>query len=370
MNLLIFSRYSNTQASTRMRFSLFVPALKAGGFQVELFPIVNDGTIGGKADGILGVYALLKSRINSLLNVQRKLKNTASDTLIHVHLEFFPWLPYWLEKLLFKLSGHKYFSVELDDAWFHRYDNHRVGLVRWLLGKKIDNVMRDATCVIAGNAYIADRARAAGAKRVEIVPTVVDTDKYAAVKPSIGFTDVSQNSKEDKFPVIGWIGSPSTTQFLWVIEAVIRELTAKKIARFVAFGADAQQLVGLPVTVLPWDESAEISTLYGFDIGIMPLRDSMFERGKCGYKLIQYMACGLPVVASPVGVNSNIVLNSESGYLAATDEEWVTYLTLLCNDSILRSNFGKVGLKRAIDHYSLKTAAPKVVSIFQSLARN
>jgi glycosyltransferase involved in cell wall biosynthesis len=366
MNLLIFSRYSNTQASTRMRFSLFGSALLANGFQVSMYSIVNDVTIGGKTGGGFGAFDLLKSRINSLLSVQRKLANTPPNTLIHVHLEFFPWLPFWFEKLLFKLSGHKHYSVELDDAWFHRYDNHRLLLVRWLLGKKIDDVMRDATCVIAGNAYIADRARAAGARRVEIVPTVVDTDKYAAAKPRL---DVSQKAQQDTLPTIGWIGSPSTTQFLRVIEAAIHELHSKKTAKFVAFGADARQLEGLPIIVLPWDQSAEISTLYGFDVGIMPLRDSMFERGKCGYKLIQYMACGLPVVASPVGVNSTIVLNNESGYLANTDNEWVRYLTLLCNSSELRAKFGKVGLQRATDHYSLKIAAPKVVGIFQSLVR-
>lgn len=366
MNLLIFPRYSNTQASTRMRFSLFVPELIKSGFKVELFPIVNDNTIGGKAVGILGIYAIFKSRINSLQNVYRKLHNTAPGTLIHVHLEFFPWLPYWLEKLLFKRSGHKHYSVELDDAWFHRYDNHRFGLVRWLLGAKIDKVMRDANCVIAGNAYIANRARAAFAIRVEIVPTVVDTDKYVATKTLL---DIFQKPQLDKLPVIGWIGSPSTTQFLRGIEAAIQELHLKKIAKFVAFGADARQLNGLPITVLPWDESTEITTLYGFDIGIMPLADSLFERGKCGYKLIQYMACGLPVVASPVGVNSTIVQHGESGYLASTADEWVNYLTLLCQDSVLRVKLGKVGLQRATDHYGLKTVAPKVVGIFNSLAR-
>lgn len=367
MNLLIFSRYSNTQASTRMRFSLFRPALTAAGILNELFPIVADDTIGGKAKGILGGYALLKSRVRSLYCVQKKLSIALPNTLIHVHFEFFPWLPYWLEKLLFKLSGHKYYSVELDDAWFHRYDDHKLALVRFLLGKKIDKVMRYASCVIAGNAYIAQRAIAAGAQRVEIVPTVVDTDKYAAAKTSL---NPSQNPKSDKLPVIGWIGSPSTTQFVRIIETAIRELHAKKIAEFVTFGADALQLEGLPITVLPWDESAEITTLYRFDIGIMPLADSMFEQGKCGYKLIQYMACGLPVVASPVGVNNTIVLNHESGYLASTDAEWVHYLTLLCNTPELRDKLGKVGLLCATDHYSLKTAAPKVVSIFQSLAAN
>lgn len=367
MNLLIFSRYSKTQASTRMRFSLFRPALTAAGVNSELFSIVDDGTIGGKTHGLFGVFTLLKSRIYSLLNVQRKLTSALPNTIIHVHFEFFPWLPYWLEKSLFKFSGCKHFSVELDDAWFHRYDNHRFALVRFLLGKKIDKVMRDATCVIAGNAYIANRAHAAGARRVEIVPTVVDTDRYLIGKPSLSLT---QDQNQDELPVVGWIGSPSTTQFLRGIEDVIQELHTKKIARFVAFGADARQLTDLPISVIPWDESAEISILYGFDIGIMPLRDSLFERGKCGYKLIQYMACGLPAVASPVGVNSTIVVQGESGYLASTSGEWVTYLTLLCNNAALRNKLGKVGLLRAAQHYSLNVTSPKIVAIFQSLDRN
>ena len=365
MNLLIFSRYLNTQASTRMRFNLFEPALLASGFQVSIFPIIAEFTIGGKVNSFLSALNLLKSRINSIINVQRKLANTPPDTLIHVHLEFFPWIPYWLEKLLLSLAEKKHFSVELDDAWFHRYDNHSLRIVRWVLGKKIDKVMRDATCVIAGNAYIANRARAAGAKCVEIVPTVVDTDKYKIAKPN--FTEF-QNEALNTLPVIGWIGSPSTTKFLLTIEQAIHTLNNKQIARFVAFGADANQLMGLPITVIPWNENAEISTLYGFDIGIMPLADSMFERGKCGYKLIQYMACGLPVVASPVGVNIELVHNNESGYLAKNADEWVHYLTLLCQDEVLRNKFGNIGLQHAIDNYSLKVTAPKVVAIFKSLA--
>jgi glycosyltransferase involved in cell wall biosynthesis len=102
----------------------------------------------------------------------------------------------------------------------------------------------------------------------------------------------------------------------------------------------------------------------------MPLTDSMFERGKCGYKLIQYMACGLPVVGSPVGVNSAIVEHGKSGFLAGTSEEWSRYLRTLCADKALREEQGKAGLARATALYSLDSATPKLVSIFTKALRS
>lgn len=276
MNILIFSRYSAQYASARVRFNQFLPALSLAGFNVTIYPIINDATVGGLIGHQANWLALLSSRIQSFYRVTSKLKNTRPDCLVHVHFEFFPWLPYWFEKILLKLSGHTKYSVELDDAWFHRYDNHPYAFIRFLLGNKIDKVMRDATCVIAGNAYIADRARIAGARQVVVIPTVVDTDKYALSRP---MPSLENTRNRDKLPVIGWVGSPSTTRFLRLIEPAILELHHKKIAHFVAVGADARQLSGLPIEVVQWNESTEALTLYGFDIGIMPLTNSLFERG-------------------------------------------------------------------------------------------
>jgi glycosyltransferase involved in cell wall biosynthesis len=278
-----------------------------------------------------------------------------------VYIELLPWVPYSIERGLMRAAGRQRYSIEMDDAWFHRYDSHRSPIVRFVLGNKIDKLMRDAEFVVAGNQYIADRATLAGAKQVDVIPTVVRMEKYAA----------AATAKETSAPVtIGWIGTPATTKFLLHIESVIRELTRDKVAEFVAIGADANQLKGLPIKTIPWSDAEESAQLHAFDIGIMPLTDSMFERGKCGYKLIQYMACGLPVVGSPVGVNSAIVDHGNSGFLAGTQEEWSRYLRTLCADKALREQQGRAGLARATELYSLDAATPKLVSIFTKALRS
>lgn len=361
MKLIIFSRYTSKHASTRVRFIQFIPSLNLTGFKVELYSVLDDGSVNGQSS----LFEMLLLRVTALVRVARQLVKIRQPFLLHIHIELFPWIPYCIERLFLKSIGIKKYSIELDDAWFHRYENHSSIFVRLLLGKKINQLMKNATVVIAGNQYIADRAIGIGSKCAVVIPTVVDTNIYAMGK--------AKNKIQPKLiartkPVIGWIGSPATTKFLIKLQSVIKHLHNSNIATFVAFGADSSQLKGLPITVIPWDESKEIEMLYKFDIGIMPLADSLFERGKCGYKLIQYMACSLPVVASPVGVNSTIVMHGKSGFLASDDSEWIEFLSMLCVDSNLRLSFGKVGLERAIEKYSLTAVAPKVVSIFKSIS--
>jgi glycosyltransferase involved in cell wall biosynthesis len=356
MILNIFARYSSTHASTRVRFLQFFPALKEAGFDVRLFTIIQDRAVRG-AGSIASIVIL---RVGSWLKVAHHVFRLAPDSLLHIHIELFPWLPYFIERQILRVAGIQSYSLELDDAWFHVYDRHHLRVVRFFLGTKIDKLMKGSTVVFAGNQYIADRATAAGARQVVIVPTVVDTQRYA---PSMT-NQQSKISTSRRMPVIGWIGSPATTPFLTRLRSVILELHNSGIATFVAIGADASQLGDVPITVLPWSELEEVRMLYAFDIGIMPLNDSPFERGKCGYKLIQYMACALPIVASPVGVNSVIVQHDVNGFLAADVQEWKKYLEILCRDNELRRKMGVAGLKRAIHQYSLAAVAPQVISIF------
>lgn len=356
MILNIFARYSPTHASTRVRFLQFVPALEAAGFEVRHFTIVEDSAVRGTRN-VAGIVWL---RLISFFRVVRQLQSLPPDSLLHVHIELFPWVPYFIERRLLRLLGPKKYSIELDDAWFHHYESHGSKLVTFFLGTKIDSLMKGATAVIAGNRYIAERAIAAGARDVAIIPSVVDADRYVRMRSQ------SEEARQDapKKLVIGWIGLPATTKYLVAKRAVIETLHSSGLAKFIAIGADAEQLKDIPVTVVAWVESEEVHALRGFDIGIMPLTDSPFERGKCGYKLIQYMACGLPVVASPIGVNSEIVLDGESGFLASVDSEWITRLTQLCTHADLREKLGTVGLRRMIDRYSSAAIAPHLVSVF------
>ena len=361
MKLVIFSRYTPTQASTRVRFIQFIPALSAAGFQIDLQHILEDESVNSHSS----LFKIISSRIFSLFRVMRQIKNIKQPALLHIHIELFPWIPYFIENSYMRLVGIKKYSIELDDAWFHRYEDHNSILARYLLGNKINKLMKNASVVIAGNQYIADRAIEVGSRIIEVIPTVVDTDKYLLNKNNSN-TNIKFHSSTK--PVIGWIGSPSTTKFLCAIKNVINHIHNNNIATFVAIGADANQLEDIAITAIPWSQSDELEKINAFDIGIMPLNDSLFERGKCGYKIIQYMACGLPVVASPVGVNSSIIIHGKSGFLATSEAEWIEYLSILCSDPDLRSRLGHIGLQRATDNYSLNAVAPKVVSIFKKIS--
>ena len=139
------------------------------------------------------------------------------------------------------------------------------------------------------------------------------------------------------------------------------------VVRAVGAGAGAERDRFPELDLIEWSEASEVADVQSFDIGIMPLRDLPFERGKCGYKLIQYMACGKPVVAAPVGVNMDIVREGENGYLVETPEGWRDALIKLVRDPELRKRMGDDGRERAVRDYSLAFQAPRLVDLFRSL---
>lgn len=278
--------------------------------------------------------------------------------VIWLEKEALPWLPWALERMA--LPGGIPFVSDYDDAVFHRYDKHRHALVKGLLGRKIDKVMAHSAVVTAGNSYLAERARSAGARHVEIVPTVVDTDAYQA-KPPLARTGKRK---------IGWIGTPETwVNFGVPLLDLVRDVARKRGGVFRAVGAGRHEGGSTAeVEFLDWSEEEEVSLIQGMDIGIMPLPDTPWARGKCGYKLIQYMACGLPVVASPVGVNREIVEPGVNGFLADTDEEWRQALDMLLRDEDLCRRMGAEGRKKVERHYSLQAYGPRVANILRDAA--
>jgi glycosyltransferase involved in cell wall biosynthesis len=270
-----------------------------------------------------------------------------------IESELFPYLPAWGEALL-AAFGIPY-VVDYDDAIFHRYDLHPHGLVRTLLRDKVDAVMRRATLVLVGNAYLAERARRAGARRVECLPTVVDMERYGTA---------AHNTKG--MFTIGWIGAPVTAPYLMLVQSVLAEVCQHGDGRVVIVGAQHVQLAGVPVETHAWSEETEVKEIQSFDVGIMPLPDEPWERGKCGYKIIQYMACGKPAVASPVGVNQRIIADGVDGFLAATPDQWSCALRTLRDDHGLRARMGKAAQRKVEREYSLQVTAPRLAALLRS----
>ncbi|MCG2787994.1 MAG: glycosyltransferase family 4 protein [Anaerolineae bacterium] len=348
MNLLALPRYQRLGPSSRVRFYQYFPALRERGFVIENAPFFSDEYVRRLyAKQPVRRWEVFSAYLQRLVTILR-----ARDfDLLWLEKEFLPWMPAWVETML----ARQPYVVDYDDAVFHRYDQHSSALVRRVLGRKIDRVMQNATLVVAGNEYLKERALAAGAKRVEILPSVVDSDLYASAPArASGFT-------------VGWIGSPVTAPYLDVARPALEMLTNGGQAQVSLIGAgDAIKWENANVHILPWREESEIQNIQRFDVGIMPLLDEPFERGKCGYKLIQYMACGLPVIASPVGVNRQIVEHGVTGFLVKSQDEWLQALAFLRDNPGRRCEMGQAGRKKMEAEYSLQSTAPKLAALLRS----
>lgn len=329
--MLVLSKYGQRAASTRYRFTQFFPALREAGYQPELSPLLDDDYLYGRYEGRLSLPSLLRAGARRW----RDLLRAGDYSVVALNYEAFPYLPAIYERLL---ATQAPIVFDLDDAIFHRYDLSP--LLRPLLGRKIARIAQLSRVAIAGNAYLAEHL-SFGKNDVRVIPTVVDTTLYKPAPKAAG-----------EVPVIGWIGSPSTAVYLERVMPVIREACAGGKARFVVVGAGRNAPEGAESR--DWSEHREIADVQGFDLGIMPLADDPWSRGKCGFKLIQYMACGLPVVASPVGVNGEIVRQGETGFLASTPQEWAKALTELVASPGLRAKMGGAGRARAEAEYSLQ----------------
>ena len=311
--------------------------------EVDWLPLLDDAYLrtlySGKSPKGLPIIASYLRRLRALAGGRR-------PDLLWVEKELFPWLPARAEALA-SLFGTPY-AVDYDDATCYSYSRHRLPVVRRLLGNKIRDVMRGAALVVAGNQYLAEKAREAGAPKVAIIPTVVDLASYPPAPTP---------SRARAF-TIGWIGSPFTAKYLSMIQPALAEVCATGDARLVLVGSGPVEIAGVPTEVRPWSEATEADDARSFDVGVMPLPDEPWERGKCGYKLIQYMACGKPVIASPVGVNKEIVETGVNGFLAETLPDWVKFFNLLRSDPDLGARLGGCGREKVETRYCTRVSAP------------
>jgi glycosyltransferase involved in cell wall biosynthesis len=335
-----------------MRFFQFLPTLSSSNVKCHVSSFFND-------KDLLRKYRTSGYRTFNLLVCYLKriwilIKSTNYD-LIWIEGEALPWFPVWIEKLLLY---KKPYILDYDDAIFHRYDMHRLGLVRLCYSRRIDRLMKSARLVVSGNHYLAERAQLAGAKFVTVVPTVVDICRYHFPY------DCLKASAIDALPRIVWIGSPSSAKYLQVLHPILKELTKRVPFVFRIIGLDSIVMEGVLVEFMAWREESEAQLIASCDIGVMPLFDSPWEKGKCGYKLIQYMACGLPVVASDIGVNRSIVGGGKSGFLAASNEEWIARLESLLMNKPLRDSMGISGRKHVEERYCIQKIGPVMVNLF------
>lgn len=354
LHVLALTRYGSLGASSRMRMMQYFAALHRDGCDVEVRSLLDDQYLRDLYAGRRNLRAIISGYARRLLDCISSSFQKADCLLIEK--ELWPWAPAWLEKLLLR---RKAWVLDLDDAIFHNYDQHRLPLVRKLYGDKIDQLMRAATIVTAGSPYLAQRALQAGARDVRVIPTAVDLAKYPSANSMERSCEDRLQSEEQI--VIGWIGSPSTVHYLNVVMPALQQLAEQINLTLRVIGAKAPAIAGVRTESVPWTAATEVEQIYRFDIGIMPLMDSPWERGKCGYKLIQYMACGLPVVASPIGVNTDLVTPGVCGLLATSTQEWVSALLSIARDKDMAREFGVAGRRRVEAGYCTAVTSKAVL---------
>ena len=214
-------------------------------------------------------------------------------------------------------------------------------------------IVRVADTVICGNCYLADQVDR-NSKHVVIVPTAVDTERF---RPRL-------RQPHDGPVTIGWTGSRSSNRHLNRLFPILAQLAGRIQVRFMSDtmnDLDLKRLGDVPFTFVPWSAEVEISETSNFDIGVMPLSDDPWTRGKCGFKALQYMALGIPAVCSPVGVNSEIIEHGRNGFLPRSPDEWLSVLIDLVDNPGLQTQIGNAGRQRVEEAYALSVQAPRMV---------
>lgn len=237
---------------------------------------------------------------------------------------------------------------DFDDAIFLGLGNQR----------KLRNIVDIVDHVVTGNRYLAEIADAPG--RTTVIPTVVDTDRFQ-FQPT--------RDRRGKDVVIGWTGLRGNYPQLLTAAPGIRRALERTGAQLllISNGTPPRELLELGARYVPWSASSEVEDLAAIDIGLMPLPDTPFTRGKCAFKQIQYMALGRPGLASPVGANKEVVTDGVDGFLPATDAQWEDTLVALIEDPDLRARIGAAGRARIEAAYSLSAVLPRYLSVLDRL---
>lgn len=347
--VLVLTRYARLGASSRVRFLQFLPHLAGFGITADVHALLDDNYIqrlyAGERPAIGAAVRSYLGRMQALLSRNRY-------DVIWVEKETLPWLPAWFEA---GFSGRSPYVVDLDDAWYLRYEQHCSPIMRSLLAKKLDRVMCRSASVIAGNKSLAERAKRSGAQDVKVVPSAIDLARYPSVQSM---------RREGNGPfIIGWIGTPVTVGYLAQFADALRGLAERRSVKLHIIGASPPEgFAGLPARAISWSESTEISEIAKCNVGIMPLDDDAWAHGKCAYKLLQFMAAGKPVVASRVGANLEVIQHGHNGMLVNSMDDWISALDTLVEHTDVRDRMGEAGRRTVELKYSVEKIVPEIAS--------
>ena len=274
---------------------------------------------------------------------------------VYVHLYVTPFGPTFFEFLTRMLN--KNIIYDIDDMVFLKTKSVYNQPVSALKGRgKMQYMMKHAKHIITCTDTLDAYARKYNQNTTNISSTI-NTDTYIP-------TNRYNNSNQ---LVLGWSGSHSTSQYLYLLESVLQNISSSRSVKILVIGDASFNIDGIELEALPWSESTEVDDLRRIDIGLYPLPDEPWVYGKSGLKALQYMALGIPTVASAVGMNFKVIEDGVSGFLVKDDREWITTITRLIDDPALRERIGKASRSRVLDTYSVKVNQPTYLSIFKEV---
>lgn len=336
--------------SARFRLHQFVPLLRKY-YDITVRVPIPDRELKTKKKGLIK-WERVHPRISQVIRIITTFwifRDIKSFDLVITNRDVVPDVKVFCFEQKIKKSNIP-FIVDIDDAVF--LGNRK---------EKMDHVFSCTTQIIAGNDFL--KSHTDKFKKTTVIPTVVDTDKFLPKD----FTRADQPIR------IGWSGSDQTARQYLPLMFNVFSCLAEKYKNKVRFLIVSNSMPAIPENLMqhvdfePWSEAAEPFLIRQMDIGIMPLVDNQFERGKCGLKLIEYMSVSIPVLASPVGVNTKIVDHGESGYLCENEKDWIDNLSLLIENPELRLKLGRHGRSRVESEYSLVMAADQWVHVIDSI---
>ncbi len=358
MKIQFLAPYPQGQApSQRFRFEQYQQLLERKGFTYLFQSFWDD-----KAWSILYQPGFgIQKAIGFVKGVARRvaiLFRLSKIDVVFIHRECLPVGPPVVEWIIARLLKKK-IIYDFDDAIWLPNTSRENKIAAWMKWHaKVKAICQWSYRISCGNDYLGDFAKQYN-KNVVINPTTIDTE-------NLHNPQRYQQKKSTDFITLGWTGTHSTLKYLDLIIPVIQKLERKfsDKLKFVVI-ANAKPTVSLSsLSFIPWSKETEVADLLQFDIGLMPLTDDVWAKGKCGFKALQYLALGIPTVASPVGVNLQIIKGGINGYLCQSSQEWLENLLRLMEDKEKRKQFGAQGREMVIENYSVLSNLSNFLLLF------
>lgn len=357
-SIIFLTPYPVGQApSQRFRFEQYFELLKEGDIHFTTYSFLTQAgwsLLYAKGKFFQKTWHLFKGFVSRVAHVFL----SRNYDYVFIHREVSPIGPPVFEWVIAKLLRKKiiydfddaiWMTDKLNESWIEK-------TIRWR--SKVGYICSWSYRISCGNDYLCDFAQQFN-PNVTLNPTTIDTEYLFDNEIA------SQQRGLNPTVVIGWTGSHSTLKYLKLVEPVLQQLENQYSTIRILVIADKKPDLNLKgLDFLRWNKESEVPDLQKIDIGIMPLPDDDWTKGKCGFKALQYMSIGVPCVVSPVGVNTTIVDHGVNGYWASSDSEWLEYLSNLIKDSSLRKQMGVIGKKKVSDQYSVKSNAENFVDLF------